>query len=262
MGNSTNRNLLLFLFTSFFIFLTLYFFVEENKKNQPLTVNQGNQKIRSFRYAKKLANRFYEQHNFKTFYCGCTFNHGDIDHSSCDYRPIRPKNRRSRRLEWEHVVPISYLGRNLPSWKHGHSRCRKKNGRTYKGRKCASKVSKVFRKMEADLYNLVPSVGEVNELRENFPVGLVKKEESYQFNCDTKIRRGLIEPRDEVKGFFARIYLYMHKAYPGNNIINKRNRELIEKWNKKYPPSLQEKLRNSYIEKVQGNSLPKLEQQN
>ena len=227
-------------FYTFFIasivgFITL-FFVKELRKDRSIQwtttpkqqITTGNQKIRNFRAAKKLANRFYQKNHFKTFYCGCDFNRGRIERKSCSYTPVNSRDPRSRRLEWEHVVPISYLGHNISAWKNGHPRCLKKNGKKYKGRRCARLVSKEFNKMEADLYNLVPSVGEVNKLRANFPIGLVEKNQSYAFNCETKIKPGKIEPRDEVKGFLARIYLYMDKAYPGNNLINNRNRSLIE----------------------------------
>ena len=36
-----------------------------------------------------------------------------------------------------------------------------KNGKKFKGRKCARKISKKFRLMEADLYNLQPTIGEL-----------------------------------------------------------------------------------------------------
>ena len=34
---------------------------------------------------------------------------------------------------------------------------------------------------------------------------------------------------------------------------NKRNKKLIYKWAKQYPPTSQEKARNAYIKKVQDN---------
>ena len=208
---------------------------------------------KNFREAKRVLNKFYQHQNFRTIYCGCRFRRGRIDHKSCLYTPLNPRDQRSKRLEWEHIVPISIPGRNISAWKNGHPRCRKSNGRTYKGRRCARAVSPEFNKMEADLYNLLPSVGEVNKLRENFPIGLVSRYQSHNFGCNTKIRHGMIEPRDEAKGFVARIYKYMDKAYPGNNIINSSNRDLIEEWDAEFLHTEHEKARNAYIARVQRN---------
>ena len=212
----------------------------------------GNRKINNFSYAKRVLSKFYADNGFRTIYCDCAYKGKKIDFESCQYVPLDKKNRRSYNLEWEHIVPISYIGRNLKSWKRGDPRCLKENGKPFKGRSCANLVSKEFNRMEGDLYNLAPSVGEVNKLRSNFPIGLVEKKSAFPLHCKTKIiPKGMIEPRDEVKGFVARVYLYMDRAYPGNGIINESNREMIREWSKKYPPTEEEKKRNAFIKKKQ-----------
>lgn len=65
--------------------------------------------------------------------------------------------KRAERVEWEHAVPAENFGRAFKAWREGHKRC-VKDGKPFKGRRCASKVSKTFRKMEADMYNLCPKL--------------------------------------------------------------------------------------------------------
>ena len=62
-----------------------------------------------------------------------------------------------------------------------------------------------------------------------------------------------VEPRDEVKGFIARTYLYMTRAYRSEYQIWSDERDLMQEWNKKYPPDEWECRRAENIELVQGN---------
>lgn len=53
-------------------------------------------------------------------------------------------------------------------WRDGHDSCVNSKGKTFKGRKCASKLSKEYRYMQSDMYNLFPAIGSVNALRSNY----------------------------------------------------------------------------------------------
>jgi len=241
----------------FFLF-SLEIFNPSKKKTSPDESEEisysGNLQIENFAEAKKLLRKFYAQNSFETFYCGCTFSGSHVNLASCPFQPSSPKSRRAKRIEWEHVVPASQFGQYFPSWKKGHKNCKNAYGKNFKGRRCAQLVSQKYRLIEADLYNLVPAIGEVNALRSNHPVGILKEGKNLLKGCETKIYNEKIEPRPEVRGLMARIYLYMDKTYPGYEIINSENKNLLESWAKEYPPNEQEIKRNQYIEKVQGNS--------
>ena len=212
----------------------------------------GNEVVATFRQAKRNMIRVYRDHPF-TFYCTCRFDRKWIDHLSCGFKPHRRKNRRAHRMEWEHIVPAHRFGQSFVEWRHGHPSCRDSGGRSYKGRKCVRKVSDLFRRIEADMYNLVPSIGEVNQIRANKPVGLVA-DSRYDFGkCPTKVGFSSVEPADQVKGFVARTYMYMEAAYPGRGIVGRKNRKLFEAWNRQFPPSEFEIQRARRISRIQRN---------
>ena len=69
----------------------------------------------------------------------------------------------------------------------------KKNGKKYKAQRCTSKVNKEFMKMEADMFNLFPAIGEVNGLRSNYPMTIIEGEEREFGKCDVEIKRSKVE---------------------------------------------------------------------
>ena len=72
----------------------------------------GNEKISSFREAKKLASKIHEEHPF-TIYCNCRYRGKQIDLASCGYKVHGKNDHRARRLEWEHVVPAENFGKSF-----------------------------------------------------------------------------------------------------------------------------------------------------
>lgn len=96
--------------------------------------------------------------NAKSIYCGCDIKKEGKklvpDPSNCGYIPRNTLTRsgkvnvRALRIEWEHIVPAWEFGHQLQCWQDG-------------GRKNCRKVSAKFRKMEADINNLAPAIGEV-----------------------------------------------------------------------------------------------------
>ena len=216
-----------------------------------LQVFSQNTQITSFSKSKKQLAKVY-QDNSITLYCGCSFKGKTPDFSSCGYIP-KKNNKSANRIEWEHVVPAYVFGIFFSEWTVGHPKCAKKNGKKYKGRRCASKVSKEFKRMEADMYNLFPAIGEVNGLRSNYPMTIIEGEEREFGKCDVEIKRKKVEPREEVRGEIARTYMYMNSGYPGKGIISKKNRSMFEEWNRSDPVDEWECERARKIEKIQGN---------
>ena len=196
---------------------------------------------RNFSRAKTLLPDIHQGLN-QTFYCGCSYQGKEVNHSSCGYR-IRKDPRRASRIEWEHVVP---------AWAMGHQRqCWQKGGRSY----CA-KNDPVFTKAEGDLHNLVPAIGEINNDRSNYRFSVWTRQPRMYGQCqmlvDFKGRR--VQPPEPVRGKIARITFYMVNEYRLN--LSAQERRLYCIWAKAYPVDRWEQIRNQRIAAVQGNVNP------
>lgn len=244
--------------TLFCLFLFFFSCNSSNDTAEPgpgvVPVIAGNTRNESFSKAKKMARGVFADHQ-KTFYCGCFYEGNVVDLESCGYK-IKKNAKRAKRLEWEHVVPAHAFGQSFPEWRDGHPECVNGKGRHFKGRNCARKMSREFRLMEADLYNLQPAIGEVNDQRKNFSMAMIPGEAREFGNCDVEIEDGKVEPRPEIRGDIARTYFYMDAAYPGHGIISEKNRKLFEAWNREDPVEEWERERARQIEQLQGNKNP------
>tara|TARA_Y100001934_G_C12210277_1_gene705668 strand:- start:211 stop:894 length:684 start_codon:yes stop_codon:yes gene_type:complete len=211
-----------------------------------------NSQITSFSKSKKLLQKVYKDNSY-TLYCGCSFIGKKPKLTSCGYIPKKDK-KRANRIEWEHVVPANAFGRSFPEWINGHSMCVNKNGKKFKGRKCAQKMNKEYRRIQADMYNLYPTIGEINGRRSNFSMGIIEGENREFGKCDVEIKNRKFEPREDIRGEIARTYMYMDSVYPGRGIISKINREIFESWHRSDPVDEWECERARRIEKIQGNT--------
>lgn len=200
-----------------FLFLAHFLFAEQN-----------------FSQAKKILTKFYQDYlQYQSdFYCNAPFkqvkNRFEIVPSEA-YSPRNLKtkkgniNQRAKRIEWEHIMPAHNFGQHLPCWRKG--------GR----RECQNDVT--FNKMEGDLQNLVPAIGEINGDRSNYRYAESPKDIQYtQYgNCkvftDFKAKR--FYPANYSKGWIARSYLYMSKTYSIK--LSDKERKLMEAWDKQYP---------------------------
>ncbi|TLX65053.1 deoxyribonuclease I [Stutzerimonas nosocomialis] len=161
-------------------------------------------------------------------YCGCKWqwvgkSGGRIDAASCGYE-TRAQQTRAERIEWEHIVPAWIFGHQRQCWQNG-------------GRKNCVADDPVFRAMEADLFNLYPSVGEVNGDRSNFQFGMVTGVAPQYGACGTKVdfKERAAEPRDEVKGLVARSTFYMYDRYGLS--MSRQQQQLLMAWDLQYPVS-------------------------
>lgn len=217
-----------------------------------IALGSGNEKLQHFRQAKRFANELHQEHPY-TIYCNCRYRGHDIDLKSCGYK-VHKDAKRAARLEWEHVVPAEAFGQSFKEWREGSSQCIH-NGKKYKGRKCAE-YNPEFARIEADLYNLWPEVGELNGLRNNFTMAELGAEKSMKGDfgeCKAKIEDRKFEPMPNAKGRIARVYMYMDQSYPGRGIISDKNRKLFETWDKLHPADEWECKRAKKIEAIQGN---------
>lgn len=231
---------------SIFLFLILW---------PALVFAGGNTSNDSFSKSKKKLLQFVYRDHLETFYCGCPFDLGKKIIPSDRYTPKR-FTQRSERIEWEHVVPAQAFGQSFTEWREGNSECIDRKGRAFRGRGCAGKISMEYRYMEADMYNIVPAVGEINGDRSNFSYGMIPGESREYGACDFEVQDRKAEPREAIRGDIARIYFYMEWAYPGHGIISNKNRKLFEAWDKADSVDAWEIERCRRIEKVQGNRNP------
>lgn len=193
----------------------------------------------SFSKAKTLSMKIYDDRR-QTFYCGCDFTRKKkIQPKQCGYQ-VHKQATRGARVEFEHIVS---------AWEFGHQRQCWKNG----GRKQCERSDKLFKAMEADLHNLVPSVGELNAARSNFQYAILAGEAHNYGRCDFEVdtKRRKAEPMPSVRGNIARTYFYMASRY--HLRLSPQQQKLFIAWHQQDPVDDWELKRNQRIERVQGN---------
>lgn len=206
-----------------------------------LSFSSFSENIIKFSEAKRLLANIYQDHQ-QTFYCGCDyFKRGKKlipDLPSCGYQ-VRKQLKRASRIEWEHVVPAWNFGHQMKCWQNGGRRACKKN--------------KHFAKMEGDMHNLVPSIGEVNGDRSNYRFsdwnGTATKYGQCDIVIDFKGRK--VQPPQQSKGQIARTYFYMADQY--SLTLSKQDRKLFRAWNRQFPSTAWECEKNRRIKAQQGN---------
>ena len=216
-----------------------------------VSANTGNITIQYFYKSKQILREIHKE-NPITLYCQCKYDKKKPIWESCGFIPKKNKKRASR-IEWEHVLPASYFGIKFDTWNIGHPSCTSKKGKNYKGRKCTEKVHIKFRKMQADLYNLQPVIGEVNLLRSNYQIAIINGENREFGECDIEIKNNKVEPNEKIRGNIARTYMYMELNYPKYIKFNNKLKTLIIKWDKEDPIDNWECKRAKKIQAIQGN---------
>ena len=215
----------------------------------------GNTTIDSFNKAKKTLEKEVVFDRRITFYCGASFDKKkQVDLPEGFKAPRHEK--RSSKIEWEHVVPAEHFGKTFVEWRNGSPECMDNRGRNFKGRNCASKTNPLYRLMQSDLYNLYPAIGSVNAVRSNLQFMQLPKHVPYAFGtCEMKVDSNHVEPPNRAKGAIARTYLYMDWAYP-NYQLGRQQKRLMEAWNQQFPVEKWECTRAKRIEKIQKNENP------
>lgn len=214
----------------------------------------GNARLESLAQAKRLLLRQVYPDHRQTVYCRADFDaSGEVTpppgFASTVYR------HRVDRLEWEHIVPAAQFGRTFAAWREGDERCRRPDGTAFKGRRCAEKVSREFRRMQADMHNLFPAIGAVNAARSNHAASLLPDAAPAFGACGIKIDRHRMEPPDAAKGVVARASLYMAAAYPRLRLAPGQE-SLFRAWDAAFPPDDWECERERRIRRLQGNGNP------
>jgi len=210
---------------------------------------------KTFSNAKNMSVRLYSTYHLKTFYTDSNMSLAAKIHqkkfpykssvdlylklNSSPYKGTKYVSR-GQKVEWEHITPASWFitadQTIREAWENGNDKCVTSSGKSYKGRKCAEKVSTLFNLMEADMYNLVPVIGALNALRSDKPYGIIDGEKrEFGETLDVEINKDKIEVMPSRRGDIARVLLYMNKKYgvkfpDHNNTIN-----VLKKWDNEDP---------------------------
>lgn len=210
---------------------------------------------KNFEQAKVTLKQIYQGAE-RTFYCNCQINWvgrsgGRVDHQSCGYQVYSPKGlpseatlARAARSEVEHIIPISWVGKQLQCWQNG-------------GRKNCQQQDPLFNQIEADLFNLTYAVGQVNGLRSDLPFGMVDESLTGQFGqCDIRIdtRNRKVQPTATIRGDIARVAFYMADRY--NLRLSRQDQQLYLAWHKQDPVSASELLRHQRTAEITGRTNP------
>lgn len=123
----------------------------------------------------------------------------------------------------EHTYPQSFFSQNLP--------------------------------MRSDLYHLFPTKSDANSQRSNLPFGVVNGTPAWQ-EGGSKRGNGVFEPRDVHKGSVARAMFYFVIRYQNyGNFLNSQE-SILRQWHKAFPPTAENRKRNSDIALLQKNRNP------
>ena len=225
----------------------------------PAVLASGNTAIESFSKAKRLMQQsvYVGKEYQQTLYCSASFNMNKEVTLPDGFKATKYLNR-LKKYEVEHAVPAENFGRTFVEWREGHPSCVDSKGKSFKGRKCASKVSREYRLMQADIYNLAPAIGAVNALRQNYNFTMLPEAKSDFGSCDMRIENRKAQPPVAARGKLARSYLYMESAYDRYSMSSSQ-RQLMEAWDRQYPVTAKECEIGKRIEAVQKSKNPVLE---
>ena len=101
------------------------------------------------------------------------------------------------------------------------------------------------------MYNLQPTIGEVNQLRKNFKMSIISGEKRIFGKCEIEIKNNKIEPPDHIRGDIARTYLYMSETYPRYINLSYIEQDLFNLWDRQDPVDKWECKRYKLIKKIQ-----------
>lgn len=154
------------------------------------------------------------------------------------------------------MMPAEQFGQQFSCWRE--KLCSTRDGKAYKGRKCCAKIDSRFKEAEAELYNLRPAEGLVNQVRSNYRYGLVADKTPF-YGCaiyfDKTNRKA--EPDDRIKGLVARANLFMADRYDIR--LSPSQRQLFLAWNKQFPPTEKEQEWGRAVALIEGYPNPYIE---
>ena len=217
---------------------------------------EGNTKITSFVHALRTSlHKVYFDQRF-TFYCGAYFDMDEKISLPKGFTIPEYYKMKAKHVEWDHVVPTERFGRNFKEWIDGSPKCVSTDGTPYYGKKCVLHVNKEYQYMQADMYNLAPSMGVVNAAKRDYEFTMFSKKYKNMFgSCDLVVKHKQVQPPQRARGPIARTFLYMDLVYPKFS-MGEDERKFMIKWDEMYPVDKYECMRNTRIREIQGNTNP------
>lgn len=205
---------------------------------------------KNFTKAKDMSVRLYHTYHLQSFYTNTELT--PIVHISSKKFPYKSSltlqlgminspytgskyASRGKKIEWEHITPASWfttVNQEIhDAWFVGNEKCVTSSGNTYKGRKCAEKVSVLFNQIESDMYNLVPAIGALNAMRSDKPYGIIEGEvREFGETIDMEITSKMVEIMPSKRGNVARVMLYMNKKYGVQFPDHNNTVEMLKEW--------------------------------
>lgn len=101
-------------------------------------------------------------------------------------------------------------------------------GKPFGGRLCCRMTDEKYRRIQADLYNYLPVVSTLDDVRRG--KRFAKVNHPVQTVAGVRVGKRFIEPKAEQKGDIARIYLYMNAQYELG--LSPQAVQMYEKWDK------------------------------
>lgn len=221
----------------------------------------------SFDAAKEELRAFYfynAQYRFD-FYCQAPFKvepknglNGfktpEVIHSNL-YTPSSKSSKKSKIIEFEHIVPASAFGKHLSCWnevskkgKRGRANCQDLQS--------TSKDAQLFNQMESDVLNIVPAIGEINASRGTLEYFDAPSDLEFSQYGECKVfidsKNKKFYPAPYSKGYIARSYLYMITTYfiPNEIPYDKEEFMRMQEWDKLYPPSSTENALRAQLKQI------------
>lgn len=207
--------------------------------------DDGRPRIAKSRRKRKKALRAVYAGQRETFACGCAFDRrGRLEGERCSYSP-RGRGKKTRRIEWTHIVSPIHFGRHRPCWGQG-------------GLEACRDSDAEFRTMELDMSNRVAIVRELAEARGDRVAGEVGGEMRDWGECDFEVdpTRDVWEPAPELRGDIARAFLYLFHTYPGGLPLDEGELARYWQWHRDDPPTAAEKSIAARIARFQGAGNP------
>jgi len=138
----------------------------------------------------------------------------------------------SQSMNVEHVFPQSYFDSDVP--------------------------------MRSDLHHLMATFEHPNSMRGRLPFGVARAPFEYHNDAGAKSDGRVFEPPDFTKGRVARAMLYFYARYKNEPFFRAENvaafwdRQIpvLLDWNRRFPPTVEERSRNDHVEVFQGNRNP------
>lgn len=187
-----------------------------------------------------------------TFYTNCLWSKKKVDLESCNLQDSFAKKhmKRASRTEVEHIIPASWMYKKNGKWRECYLEAKQKG---VNKRKYCQKTDKDYRNAHNDLMNLVPAIGQLNDMRSNKPFaeklsGKIKQ--TFRGNGKVLALSSRVAiPDHSIRGDIARVAFYMQKSY--GVTFSKRQLGLFEKWNEEDPISPEELNRTRKITLIQ-----------